>query len=151
MKKQTRFLYNPENDQVFNATELMIKGMNKLKLIDCPEAVLRLKRPDLFDTSAPTDPVAPKAPTLPSVSGGDSDEFLSAKAGTKVNEATGVTLDPNELTLLVEAIGTLDPATDFTVGGVPVPAKLSKAVGHAVSAAERDFAFAEYQRQQEQG
>jgi hypothetical protein len=141
-----KFLYNPDTGMIFNSTPELLKSMHKLKIIVCPEAVLREQRPELFEKVAEPAKVKGETPKKEVVTN-EGDDFLTPDVGEQENKDVALTMDPNRLTLLMEAIGQLDPATDFTNAGAPIPAKMAKIVGSAVSASERDFAFAEYKNQ----
>lgn len=58
-------------------------------------------------------------------------------------------MDPNRLTLVVEAIAKLDPndPKHFTADGIPNAKALGAIVGFAVSSEERDAAWAEYKEE----
>lgn len=163
MKPQ--FLLNPETGEIFNATEDLVKHMVKLRLTPCPEEILRIKRPDLFVTSIP----AGKSVEASEIALSPSDSIPMAEDIARANELnvrtlppeapvgdgegdgeedeSGAVIDENRLTLLVEAIETLDPATGFTKDGLPIPGKLAKAIGSRVTTGERDAAWIEYQFQ----
>jgi len=181
MSEKVKFLYNPESGEVFNATPLTLKNMHKLKLVVCPEAVLREKRPELFEGGKVPAGVAPNPEPAPDIkdllarmkaledenamlrdaaagsagatAADSAEDYLDTSALETQDQgaADGVVMDPNRLTLLVEGIEKLDPATDFTASGVPNPAKLSAATESKVTAIERDMAWAEYQRLQQDG
>jgi len=149
------FVYNPENGEIFNATDDLLKNMAKNKLMVCPEEVLRAKRPDLFGTTAAAvvaaTPVAPPVQPVPAPTQEPAGDYLPDTAEDAQDSGIVIEVDPNRQILLVEAIGKLDPAVDYTKAGVPDPRKLSALVGSQVTAMERDLAFAEFQKEQKQG
>jgi len=155
---QIEYLYNPANKQVFNATPELIKQMDKLKLIECPEEILKIRRPDLFgEVSIPQAPAPPAIPLAktppPDEKEEDQGQYLNPEGQDEgLNTSVGITMDPNRMTLLVEAIGQLDPNNKehYTNANKPDAKVLSKMLNSDVRAAERDFAFAEYQRQTKQ-
>jgi len=166
MDPRYKFVLNPETGEIFNATEDLIKHMVKLRLTPCPLELLRTKRPDLFPaevvehvhvgqpTTYPTATEVALAAeqnvrVLPAVAvpTEDEEEYLPAQEGEITDPDLGAVMDPNRLTLLVEAISALDPATGFTKDGLPIPGKLAKAIGSRVTTSERDMAWIEYQHQ----
>lgn len=167
MDPRYKFVLNPETGEIFNATEDLIKHMVKLRLTPCPLELLRTKRPDLFPAEPVCQPIYPTAAevalaadmnvrilpedavVMPAVAvpTEDEEEYLPAQEEEAADPDLGAVMDPNRLTLLVEAISTLDPATGFTKDGLPIPGKLAKAIGSRVTTGERDMAWIEYQHQ----